>query len=397
MSSSSSSSSPPSPPRFSPRFAFTTYLLSTLLCFFPSLFFHHVVVTAWVIPSPKSIPPTITRRWASSPSSPNINNNNDDDVIPLIQQPQQARRVMKLIEKMKTSMEAQDFQRPLWEAIVYEATSITDGDLKAGSLMSNFVVSQPTFEDAVIDFVANQLETPLFQATQIRNLFAEACLSNPQMSSMWALDLMAAAMRDKSQANAVSVLLFNKGFHSLVTYRVAHTLWYGGRDGLARYFQSLGSRTFGSDIHPACKMGVGIVVSSATGIVIGETAVLGNDCMISHDVTLGGTGKQSGDRHPKLGNGVFVGAGATILGNIPIGDGAVVNSGAVVTKPVETFSRVGGVPAKLIAVFTPQADNFDIAQRAYRAEDYATSDGCITKDVGMPQLYLDYHKQNGIR
>ena len=228
MSSSSSSSSPPSPPRFSPRFAFTTYLLSTLLCFFPSLFFHHVVVTAWVIPSPKSIPPTITRRWASSPSSPNINNNNeviittasncpninnnnDDDVIPLIQQPQQARRVMKLIEKMKTSMEAQDFQRPLWEAIVYEATSITDGDLKAGSLMSNFVVSQPTFEDAVIDFVANQLETPLFQATQIRNLFAEACLSNPQMSSMWALDLMAAAMRDKSQANVVSVLLFNKG------------------------------------------------------------------------------------------------------------------------------------------------------------------------------------------
>ena len=330
------------------------------------------------------------RHWSST-------SNDESPQIPTIHQPQQARRVMKLIDKMKTSMKDQDFERPLWDAIVYEASSITDGDLKAGSLMSNFVVSQPSFEDAVIDFVANQLETPLFQATQIRNLFAEACLSNPQMSSMWALDLLAAAMRDKSQANVVSVLLFNKGFHSLVTYRVAHTLWYGGRDGLARYFQSLASRTFGSDIHPACKMGVGIVVSSATGIVIGETAVLGNDCMISHDVTLGGTGKQSGDRHPKLGNGVFVGAGATILGNIAVGDGAVVNSGAVVTKPVATFSRVGGVPAKLIAVFSPQSDNYELAQRAYRSEDYATSDGSMSKDMGMPQLYLDYHKQNGVR
>ena len=306
--------------------------------------------------------------------------------------------VLKLVEKMKQSMEVDgDFERPLWDAIVYEASSISDGDLKAGSLMSNFIVSQHTFQDAVIDFVANQLETSLFPATQVRNLFAEVCAECPQLPSVWALDLMAAAMRDKSQANAVSVLLFNKGFHSLVTYRVAHELWYGGRDGLARYFQSLSSRTFGSDIHPACKMGVGCVVSSGTGIVVGETAVIGNDCMLSHDVTLGGTGKESGDRHPKLGNGVFVGAGATILGNIVVGDGAVVNSGAVLTKPVAPFTRVGGVPAKVISVFSPQNQDATVAlaQQVYTEE--ADGGGAGAAGFDLPKLYLDYHKQNGIR
>ncbi len=308
--------------------------------------------------------------------------------------PKEGRRVLKLIGHIKESLVQQDFSRPLWDAIKYEASSIAEGDLKAGSLMSNFILSQPNFEDAVIDFVANQLETSLFPATQIRNLFAEMCLVNPQMSSIWALDLMAAAMRDKSQANAVSVLLFNKGFHSLVTYRVAHELWYGGRDGMARYFQSLTSRTFGSDIHPASKIGVGCVISSGTGIVIGETAVLGNDCMLSHDVTLGGTGKESGDRHPKLGNGVFVGAGATILGKIAVGDGAVINSGSVVTKAIAAFTRVGGVPAKTISVFTPQDDNFAIAQMAYHVDDLLDP---ATKEIDLPKLYLDYHKQNGIR
>ena len=210
------------------------------------------------------------------------------------------RRVIQLIDKMKKSLVENDFSSPFWETIRYEAASISEGDLKAASLMSNFVLSQPTFEEAVIDFVANQLETPLFQATQIRNLFAEISAEQPQMYSIWALDLMASAMRDNSQANAVSVLLFNKGFHSLVTYRIANALWYGGRDGLARYFQSLSSRTFGADIHPACKIGHGCVMSCATGVVIGETAVIGNDCIISHDVTLGGTGKESGDRHPKV-------------------------------------------------------------------------------------------------
>lgn len=210
------------------------------------------------------------------------------------------RRVLRLIKKVNDRLSNKDFSGPLWDAIRYEASAISEGDRKAATLMSNFILSQPSFDEAVMEFVANQLEQPLFQATQIRNLFAEICAKNPQMASVWALDLMASAMRDHSQPNAVSVLLFNKGFHSLVTYRIANALWYEGRDGLAIYFQSLSSRTFGSDIHPACTIGHGCALSSGTGVVIGETAIIGNDCFISHDVTLGGNGKDKGDRHPKV-------------------------------------------------------------------------------------------------
>ena len=210
------------------------------------------------------------------------------------------RRVMKLIPKVNERLRNKDYSGSMWDAICYEASAISEGDLKAASLMSNFILSQPSFEVAVIDFVANQLETPLFQATTVHNLFVEICAKNPQISSVWALDLMASAMRDNSQPNAVSVLLFNKGFHSLVTYRIANALWHEGRDGLAIYFQSLTSRVFGADIHPASTIGHGCCLSSGTGVVIGETAVIGNDCSISHDVTLGGNGKEKGDRHPKV-------------------------------------------------------------------------------------------------
>lgn len=210
------------------------------------------------------------------------------------------RRVLRLIDEIDNRLLEKDFAGPIWEAIRYEASAISEGDLKAATLMSNFILSQPSLDEAVMEFVANQLEQPLFQATQIRNLFAEICAKNPKMASYWALDLMASALRDNSQPNVVSVLLFNKGFHSLVTYRIANALWLEGRDGLAIYFQSLSSRTFGSDIHPACRIGHGCSLSSGTGVVIGETAVIGNDCYISHDVTLGGNGKDKGDRHPKV-------------------------------------------------------------------------------------------------
>jgi serine acetyltransferase len=210
------------------------------------------------------------------------------------------RRILQLIPKVHERLLNEEYSGTLWDAICYEASAISESDHKAATLMSNFILSQSSFESAVIDFVANQLETPLVQATSIRNLFAEICMKNPELSSIWALDLMASAMRDNSQPNAVSVLLFNKGFHSLVTYRIANALWLEGRDSIAIYFQSLTSRVFGADIHPACKIGHSCSLSGATGVVIGETAVIGNYCSISHDVTLGGNGKQKGDRHPKV-------------------------------------------------------------------------------------------------
>jgi serine O-acetyltransferase len=129
---------------------------------------------------------------------------------------------------------------------------------------------------------------------------------------------------------------------------MANFLWYNNRSGLARYFQSLVSRNFGSDIHPACIIGNGCVISSASGIIIGETAVIGNNCKIFEKVTLGGTGKESGDRHPKVGSNVTLLSGATVLGNIALGDGCIIDAGSVVTKSVAPFTRVGGVPARLI-------------------------------------------------
>lgn len=261
------------------------------------------------------------------------------------------RRVLQLIRKMNESMVKSDYVSPIWDTIRYEATVLADADMKAATIMNNAILSQPGLNEALFDILANELDTPLLQATQIRNLFADICASNRSISLALSVDLVACAMRDHTLPNAVSVLLFHKGFHSLVTYRFANVLWNRGQEGLARYFQSLASRTYGADIHPACRIGTGCFVASGSDIVIGETATIGLDCCISHGVTLGGTGKESGNRHPKVGNGVFLGAGATVLGNIKIGDCSVVNAGSVVTKPVEPFTRVGGVPAKVISRF----------------------------------------------
>lgn len=302
---------------------------------------------------------------------------------------ERSRRVMQLFDAVNSSIVNNDYNSPIWNLIRYEASSIAEGDMKAATIMVNSILSQPSLNDAIIDYVAAQLDSPIFQATQIRNLFADICNNDPSISSTWSLDLMASAMRDDEQPNAISVLLFNKGFHSLVTYRMANALWYSQRDGLARYFQSLGSRIFGADIHPACTIGAGCVISGSTGIVIGETAVLGNDCYISHDVTLGGTGKESGDRHPKLGKAVFIGAGATILGNIKVGDGSVINAGSVVTKAVDQYVRIGGVPAKTISKIAIDENALNLAQNNYRiaAELYENTDDMNSIRTGLPLAF----------
>lgn len=331
---------------------------------------------------------TITSRKLTKRNDNIIMSNKINDISIGTENNERSRRVMQLVDAVNISIVNNDYDSPIWNLIRYEASSISEGDMKAATIMVNAILSQPSLNDAIIDYVAAQLDTPIFQATQIRNLFAEICDNNPSISSTWSLDLMASAMRDDEQPNAISVLLFNKGFHSLVTYRMANALWYTQRDGLARYFQSLSSRIFGADIHPACTIGAGCVISGATGIVIGETAVLGNDCYISHDVTLGGTGKESGDRHPKLGKAIFVGAGATILGNIKVGDGSVINAGAVVTKAVDSYVRVGGVPAKFISNIAIDEDTINLAQTNYRvaAELYETNDQDVIKR-GLPLAF----------
>lgn len=304
------------------------------------------------------------------------------------------RRVLKLINSIQESADRKDFASPMWETIRYEATAIAEGDMKAATIMANAVLSQPSLQECITDYISNALDSSALQATQIRNIIQVVCESHPHIPADWAIDVMASAMRDSSQPNAVSVLLFNQGFHSLAIYRIANALWYSGRDGLARYFQSIASRNFGADIHPACTIGPGCYLASGTSIVIGETAVIGSDCCLAHGVTLGGTGKESGDRHPKLGNGVYIAAGATVLGNIAIGEGSIINAGSVVTKSVAPFTRVGGVPAKLISQLSFNDILLeDLAQASYNEK--RGGGGVGEGDESFPSKILEYHP-NGL-
>lgn len=240
----------------------------------------------------------------------------------------------------------------LWDLIRYESASSLSEDIRTSALLANAILSQCSLEEAVIDHLSNQLDTTFFPSTQLRSLFHEVLSSNRSIANALSSDLIATALHDDSLPNLMSVLLFHKGFHALAAYRIANSLQNQDRSGLARHFQSIISRVFAADIHPSCHIGPGCYLSSGCDVVIGETASIGSHCVFMHGITLGGTGKESGDRHPKVGNQVYVGAQSTILGNIRIGDGSVVNPCSVVTKPVEPNTRVGGVPAKVISNIT---------------------------------------------
>lgn len=246
----------------------------------------------------------------------------------------------------------------LWDIIRYESASSLSEDIRTSALLANAILSQCSLEEAVIDHLSNQLDTTFFPSTQLRSVFHDVLSNNRSIANALSSDLIATALHDESIPNVMSVLLFHKGFHALAAYRIANSLQNQGRFGLARHFQSIISRVFAADIHPSCHIGPGCYLSSGCDVVIGETASIGSNCLLMHGVTLGGTGKESGDRHPKVGNHVFIGAQSTVLGNIKIGDGCVINPCSVVTKPVEADTRVGGVPAKMVAnTSTPYLDH----------------------------------------
>jgi len=183
----------------------------------------------------------------------------------------------------------------------------------------------------------------------LRQLIDEAFDADPSIGNAVRADMSAVFDRDPACRTFVQVLLYFKGFQALQTYRIAHWLWHQNRHGMALFFQSLCSEKFGVDIHPAAKIGRGVMIDHATGVVIGETAVVDDDVSILHGVTLGGTGKEQGDRHPKVRRGVLIGAGAKVLGNIVIGESARIASGSVVLKDVRAHCTVAGVPAKVLS------------------------------------------------
>ena len=235
---------------------------------------------------------------------------------------------------------------PVWTRLRIEAAASAAEEPTLASLLNAAILSHDRLQDALSYYFAQKLSGSEMNALQIREIFEDAYEADESLARSAERDMLAILDRDPACRSFLQPFLFFKGFQALQTHRVAHWLWKEGRDTLAFFFQSRSSELFNVDIHPACQIGSGVMFDHATGIVIGETAVVGDDCSIMQGVTLGGTGKEFEDRHPKIGNGVLVSVGAKVLGNIRIGDGARIGAGSVVLKAVEANCTVAGVPAK---------------------------------------------------
>ena len=210
------------------------------------------------------------------------------------------------------------------------------------------ILSHETICQALAFHLAEKLAGPEMGAQQVRQVFANAYDTNHALVDAAEADMQATLDRDPACRSMLQPFLFFKGFLALQTHRVANHLWRQGRETLAFQFQSRASELFAVDIHPAARIGKGVMLDHATDITIGETAVVGDGCSLLHGVTLGGTGKEVGDRHPKIGNGVLLSVGAKVLGNIRVGDEAKIAAGSVVLKDVPAQCTVAGVPAKQV-------------------------------------------------
>jgi serine O-acetyltransferase len=236
----------------------------------------------------------------------------------------------------------------LWPLMREEAQRKAQEEPILGSYFHATILNHQTFGDALSFRLASKLDNPMLPTMLIRDVIAQAMEADPMLLSAAEIDVLATYTRDPACDDLSTPFLFYKGFHALQAHRVAHWLWGQGRRTLAQFFQNQISVTLGVDIHPAARMGSGIMFDHATGIVIGETAIVEDDVSMLHGVTLGGTGKSSGDRHPKIRKGVLLSAGCKIIGNIEVGTNAKVGAGSVVLQDVPPNVTVAGVPAKIV-------------------------------------------------
>eukprot|EP00899_Mesostigma_viride_P008594 jgi/Mesvir1/17736/Mv05593-RA.1 len=237
---------------------------------------------------------------------------------------------------------------PLWERVREEALQDSREEPALASFLYSTILAHRSLERVLAFHLANKLSSTTLLATQLFELCSEAFFSDPYIGQAMRKDMEAVYTRDPACTSYSQAMLFFKGFQALQTHRVAHRLYNLGRRELAYALQSRSSEVFHTDFHPAAKIGQGVLFDHATGVVIGETAVIGDNVSILHHVTLGGTGKTAGDRHPKIGNGVLIGAGSTILGNVKVGDGAKIGAGSVVITDIPPYCTAVGVPARLI-------------------------------------------------
>ena len=237
---------------------------------------------------------------------------------------------------------------PVWEGLRHDAEEAARAEPELAALMFANILNHSKLEHAVCHRLAQRLDHDNVNADLIRQTFLASVEREPELGAFVRADLSAVYDRDPACGRLLDPFLYFKGFHALETYRFAHSLWLVGRRDFALYLQSQSSMVFNIDIHPAAKIGRGIMLDHGSGIVIGETAEIGDHSSLLHSVTLGGSGKEMGDRHPKVGRCVMIGAGSKILGNIHVGDCARVAAGSVVLKDVPPKTTVAGVPARVI-------------------------------------------------
>jgi serine O-acetyltransferase len=236
---------------------------------------------------------------------------------------------------------------PVWDRIVSESKSVLDVEPLLGAMIHSSILHHSSLDQAIAYRISLKLASAEMPEQMLREVTDQAYLEG-QIGLQSRADLVANLERDPACHRLIQPILYFKGFHAVQAYRVSHWLWNKGRKDLSYFFQSRISEVFGIDIHPAAVIGHGIMIDHAHSIVIGETAVVGNNVSMLHSVTLGGTGKQDDNRHPKIGDGVMIGAGAKVLGNIKVGHCSRIAAGSVVLHEIPPGKTVAGVPAKIV-------------------------------------------------
>ena len=256
-----------------------------------------------------------------------------------------------------------------WNDLVEESQKIAKNELVLEDLLNRHVLSCKSLSVCLARIISSKLASREVDRQQLFSVCMQAYTEDPNLLKSAVADVLAVANRDPASKSIVRILLFLKGPHVIESFRVANWLWKRGRIDLASYIQSRISEVFSVDIHPAATLGNGLMFDHATNIVIGETAVVADTVSILHDVTLGGTGKEQGVRHPKVGKGVMIGAGAKVLGNIRIGEGAIVGAGSVVLADVPAHCTVVGVPARVVGHPSMDMPSLDMDQTLAMTEN----------------------------
>jgi serine O-acetyltransferase len=263
----------------------------------------------------------------------------------------------------------------VWKELTAGARSAIIAEPMLAPLFRKYILERISFADAIASRLSAKLDEDTEHYGHLRKCFLGVLAAEPAIAIAIAADLRAVVARDPACEDVLVPFLWFKGFQAITCYRFAHWLWTNGQRHFARHLQSRVSEVFAVDIHPAARIGKGIMLDHATGFVVGETAVIEDDVSFLHAVTLGGTGKNHGDRHPKVRRGVLVGAGAKILGNIEIGEGAKVGAGSVVLDPVPAHTTVTGVPAKVVGEVKTDTPAFEMDHYISSSEMFIHGEG----------------------